>query len=557
MAIENMTELEIFDLLKAKKIEYCPWYTDESLTDGGIGILRTIAHVSKLLIDRANNCLKEAYLSTANLAQSVFNIADTLNYTLSPAKAARILLTFISTGSATIPVGTKVKRPKSEGFDEVIFETDEALVFTVAGSKEVYATNGETYSDLFTSTGAKSQEFGLSYKPYIYGSISVVVDGMSETWTQVDDFLESEEDDCHFVVAIDSDDNVTVKFGDGFNGRIPTEGHEITVEYKVGGGDIGNVGKGTVTQMLTSVPGISSVTNGPVSETALTEDCVAGATSITVGDTAGFMTSGSAYIEGDQFSYTGKTDTSFTGCAGISIAHVSGANVWLQQLGNRGVDKETVEQAKWRIPASLKSMRRAVSLSDYERVVLNEFKYEVAQALAYERAGSVLVAILPTTGGAPTVELIEEVQVYLRKIKMARENVVVTAPTFVYVDCSVEVSLMEFYNFTDEKTKIEEIIYNFLDPVYKTEENLYINKWSRDIFKAQIIRDIYELESIKNVNITVLKRSTASSGCADIVITDKEIVAPGVITVTLAGVRVVRAMPIPAGAMSIRTAFTS
>lgn len=556
MAIEDMTELEIFSLLKEKKIEYCPWYTDESLTDGGVGILRTIAHVSKLLIDRANACLDEAYLPTARLVASVFNIADTLNYNLAPARAARVLLTFTATGAATVPAGTKVKRPEIEGVDEVIFETDEALVFTGAGTDEVYGTNGETYSDTFTSTGAKSQEFELSQNPYVYGSISVSITGMSETWTQVDDFLESEEDDCHFVLIIDYEDNVILKFGDGFNGRIPPEGYEISVSYKVGGGDIGNVGKGTVTQMLTAIPGISGVTNGPVSETTLGAACLAGATSITVGDTAGFMTSGSAYIEGDQFSYTGKTATSFTGCSGISISHVSGANVWLQPLGNRGVDKETVDQAKWRIPASLKSMRRAVSLSDYERVVLNEFKYEVAQALAYERAGSVLVAILPTTGGEPTLELIEEVQVYLRKIKMARENVVVVAPSFIYVDCTVEVSLMEFYNFTAEQPGIEELIYNFLDPVYKTEENIYVNKWSRDIYKAQIIRELYKLDSVKNVNITVLKRSTASSGCADIVISDNEIVAPGVITVTLAGTRNVRAIPIPPGAMSIRTAIT-
>jgi len=548
MEFSEYTEDQIFDLLLAKKKVFMPWYTDESLTDGGVGILRTLAHLAYLQLKWTQTCAKESYLPTAERAASVFNIADTLSYQLSPAKAARILLTFTASGAATVPKGTKVRRPPSEGVDEVIFETDEALVFAVAGDKEVYGTQGETYTETFTSTGVASQSFELARSPYVYGSMNVTVAGLDKVWSEQPDFLESEADDPHFVIDIDADDVVTVLFGDGFNGAIPPSGYTVSIEYGIGGGEVGNVGKGTVTEMLVSIPGISAVTNGPVTETELTADVVAGATVLPVKDTDGFMSSGASYVEGDQFSYTGKTPLTFTGVTGLSDGHLTDANVWLAPLGNRGVDKETVDQAKWRIPAWLRTLRRAVSLADYERIVLTEFKYELAQARAYEKGGMVLVSILPTSGGSPSSDLITRVQTFVRKHKMARENVIIGAPKFVYIDCTVRVKLMEFYVFADLQEPIEDQIYNFLDPVYRTAENEYVNNWARSIYRSQIIRQILSMEGLKDVEVTVLKRSTVASGCADIVITDKEIVAPGVITVLLAGPSPAWALPIPAGA---------
>jgi len=42
---------------------------------------------------------------------------------------------------------------------------------------------------------------------------------------------------------------------------------------------------------------------------------------INVGDTTGFDSTGTAYIEGDLFIYTGITGTSFTGCTGLNTDH--------------------------------------------------------------------------------------------------------------------------------------------------------------------------------------------------------------------------------------------
>jgi hypothetical protein len=44
-----------------------------------------------------------------------------------------------------------------------------------------------------------------------------------------------------------------------------------------------------------------------------------GATTITVDDTTGFSSSGTAYLNNDAFTYTGKTATTFTGCVGILV----------------------------------------------------------------------------------------------------------------------------------------------------------------------------------------------------------------------------------------------
>lgn len=60
--------------------------------------------------------------------------------------------------------------------------------------------------------------------------------------------------------------------------------------------------------------------------TTLTAVCAAAATTLTVGSTLNFAAKGTAYVEEDAFTYTGLTDTTFTGCSGL-LAHGKFARV--------------------------------------------------------------------------------------------------------------------------------------------------------------------------------------------------------------------------------------
>jgi len=62
----------------------------------------------------------------------------------------------------------------------------------------------------------------------------------------------------------------------------------------------------------------STTTSGAISSSA---------TTITVGSTTGFPSSGTAGIESDKFSYTGKSTTTFTGVTGLTASHDSATTV--------------------------------------------------------------------------------------------------------------------------------------------------------------------------------------------------------------------------------------
>jgi predicted phage baseplate assembly protein len=81
------------------------------------------------------------------------------------------------------------------------------------------------------------------------------------SYAVVESLLESSATDRHAVVSVDESDRARVRFGNGLNGKIP-EG-SITLSYKTGGGDTGNVDINTITRADQDYPpeAILSVTN--------------------------------------------------------------------------------------------------------------------------------------------------------------------------------------------------------------------------------------------------------------------------------------------------------
>ena len=59
----------------------------------------------------------------------------------------------------------------------------------------------------------------------------------------------------------------------------------------------------------------------------LSANATSGAATISVTSTASFPTTGTLTINGDTVTYTGKTSTTFTGCAGITTTHYAGNQV--------------------------------------------------------------------------------------------------------------------------------------------------------------------------------------------------------------------------------------
>jgi predicted phage baseplate assembly protein len=122
------------------------------------------------------------------------------------------------------------------------------------------------------SDGSPDQVFSVRHTPVLPRSagetVRVVTDDGAEEWTEVADFTVSTVNDHHFTWDAASG---AVRFGprirypDGStrqHGAIPRDGAEVVVTaYRHGGGAAGNVGKGTLTALQTTIPYIGTVTN--------------------------------------------------------------------------------------------------------------------------------------------------------------------------------------------------------------------------------------------------------------------------------------------------------
>lgn len=74
--------------------------------------------------------------------------------------------------------------------------------------------------------------------------------------------------------------------------------------------------------------------NPTVIQTTANGAVAVGATSITLVSATGFASSGSGNIDGDTFSWTGKTGQQLTGVTGTSVAHVTGVIVQSGEFGH-------------------------------------------------------------------------------------------------------------------------------------------------------------------------------------------------------------------------------
>ncbi|HKC27800.1 MAG TPA: putative baseplate assembly protein [Jatrophihabitans sp.] len=122
------------------------------------------------------------------------------------------------------------------------------------------------------SDGVPGQEFPVSHNPILAGAGAPVLETMSDdgwvAWEQVEHFADSGPDDRHFIL-----DAVAgfVRFGPAIrdedggmrqHGAMPPRGMGIRLRgHAVGGGRRGNVSKGAIRALKSSIPFVSSVEN--------------------------------------------------------------------------------------------------------------------------------------------------------------------------------------------------------------------------------------------------------------------------------------------------------
>ncbi len=241
---------------------FAPNWTNRDPADFGMTILEAFAYMGDQLhyyIDRAAN---ESFITTASQRDSVLQLARLLGYQATNNTASRVTVTFQNSTASPIvvPALTQVATTNvtSSSSQQIVFETATAVTVPATGSITVTANQGVTVANevIGTSNGESSQVFKLSKTPVIEKSVSLTVNGV--TYTQVPYLIDYQNYDPVFSTYTNAQGITYVVFGDNVSGRIPPVNAQITATYRIGGGTSGNVGVNTIKFILTNgVSGLS------------------------------------------------------------------------------------------------------------------------------------------------------------------------------------------------------------------------------------------------------------------------------------------------------------
>jgi hypothetical protein len=259
--------------------EFIPRITDSSEMNSG----RIFLSIVEALVDNLNysldNNFLENILETARQRKNILRLSYALGHQPTSVSAATVDCTFsmisgvAGVGGKAIPVYTRCRSNESPNVEFLVLaatsipEGESSL--TGVGCIQGILVSGEILTS--SSDGIPDQEYTLSNAKTPHSYIEVEVDGVK--WSEVDNFVNSDDDDQHYILLFDEDDYTSVRFGDNENGLAPLTGSSITVNYIKTEAEDGNAAASSVTKIIGSLASEVSVTNplkaagGAVSQT--------------------------------------------------------------------------------------------------------------------------------------------------------------------------------------------------------------------------------------------------------------------------------------------------
>lgn len=237
--------------------------------------------------------------------------------------------------------------PGATSFNRLVVETAWAGATTTTSGevvdRRVIFVQGQTQTEQFTAPlNAAAYTVRLAYPSVINGSVVVAINGA--TWAEVPSLVYAAPTEQVFEVRLLATGETVVKFGDGLFGAVPAAQGTVAITYRTGGGVAGNIVSGLI---ATSVTGQITALASPVTVTVTNE-----------------------------------------------------------QPGSGGLPAQSLDEARTRIPAFIRTNDRAVTLEDYQTLA-TEFASPAGQ-VRFARAtvrtqnslleGNVVVLYAWTTG---------------------------------------------------------------------------------------------------------------------------------------------------------------
>jgi hypothetical protein len=443
--------LSIRDDLLALIPTFAPQWTNRDPADFGIVLLQMFAYMGDLqsyYIDRAGN---EAFISTASKRSSILRHASLLDYQPTQSTPAIVQLTFTNNSdpaeSIVVPAKSRVATTTTVSGEnaQIIFETNTAI--TVPGGSAPNNTASVIATQGFTIEDeiVTGQATGQPNQVYPLENTSVIEDSVS--------------------VTIDG------------------------VVYEK-------------TQYLIDAPGTT-----PAFTTVTDAD---GLTYVQFGDNIGGRIPPLNKTIYATYRVGGGTEgnVSAGSLTEILTGFSSGITVTNQSAAAGGEDPESTDSIKVNAPLSLKSLNRAVSLSDYASLTLQVSGIAKANATS-EAYSSVIVYFAPfgdrgveSDNVTPTTifsALRTNVANYLQGKAPANTSVTIAPPSYVAVDIKLAVTVLPQYR----QSSIQAAVTSAINEILAFDNVLFSDR----ISLQYLMRTIASVPGVDFTEVQLLRRN--------------------------------------------------
>ncbi len=247
----ELTDLD-FDMALQRMVELVgslyPWLDLEKRAELARMHLEAMSHLSSHFHYYLNRIGRESRWGTATERTNLLSSLKLVNYRPRTNAAATTTELFTlavpAAADVVITAGSFVRT--LDIAEPIRFQTLAELVIpTGQTTGEVTVEHSETIEETYVSDGTPFQRFRLGSAPYLEDTMQITTP--LGTWTERTNFLRSGANDRHFVTTIDSQERVTVVFGNARTGAIPTSPIQFT--YKIGGGVAGRLPPDALTEL--------------------------------------------------------------------------------------------------------------------------------------------------------------------------------------------------------------------------------------------------------------------------------------------------------------------
>lgn len=179
-----------------------------------------------------------------------------------------------------------------------------------------------------------------------------------------------------------------------------------------------------------------------------------------------------------------------------------------------GSEEENDDSLRARILESYKNISNGTNSAFYRDQVLKNEDISSVGVIPKNRGDGTVDIYIWSNSGAPTEDLISEIQAKLNDIKEINVDILVSAPTTVNCNVYLTMWVEEGYVYNDVKNECVAVIKDYIN-------SLGIGE---DMLLAKACNAVFNIPGVKNYKIL-------TSSCSDMTIDDNEIGVPGTIGV--------------------------